>query len=115
MAATEITITGLSFNTAAAMPATAAVDATNGATIDFSGYEDRRILIIAENADTENAENVTIEMGTGIQGTADYTFSVPASGKYCCVVESGKFKNMSTGLVTITGTADVKIAAVALP
>jgi hypothetical protein len=115
MAATEITVTNLKFNTAEALPATAALDGTDGAVIDFSSAEDRRILIIIENSDSENAEEVTVKKGTGIQATGDHVVSVAASTTVCAVVESGKFKNMSNGLVNITGSSDVKVAAVALP
>jgi hypothetical protein len=115
MAATEITITNLKFNTAEALPATAALDGTDGAVVDFSSAEDRRILIIIENSDSENAEDVTVKKGTGIQATEDYVVSVAAGATVCTVFESGKFKDMSSGLVNITGSADVKVAAVALP
>lgn len=118
MAATAITNTVLSvFGTAAAMPATAAVDATDGALITCD-KADHKMLIIMENADTTNAETVTIKAGNGIQGAKDWTVSVPKSSTMVVTVESGFYKNVSgtnKGKIKITGTADVKIACVVLP
>lgn len=118
MAATAITNTVLSaFGKAEAMPATAAVDATSGALITCD-KTDHKMLIIMENADTTNAETVTIKAGNGIQGTKDWTVSVPKASTMVVTVESGFYKNVSganKGKIVITGTADVKIACVVLP
>ena len=46
MAATAVTNTSLKFNEAKTMPTAVAVDATDGAAVDFSSREDGRILII---------------------------------------------------------------------
>lgn len=117
MAATAITNTVLAFNTAAAMPATAAVDATDGALITC-GAADQKMLIIMENVDGTNAENVTIKAGNGVQGVADLVVSVAKSSTKVITIESGKYKNLTgtlKGKIKITGTADVQIACVVLP
>jgi hypothetical protein len=111
----EITITGLKFNEAAQLPATEAIDETGIATIDYGSYEDRRIAVMVENSDAENAQDVTVKKGTGIQATEDYVVSVPASSNIVLVLESGKYKDMSTAKVSIAGSTDVKVAAIALP
>jgi len=117
MAATVIVNTALSFNTAAVKPATAAVDAVDGALITCD-KADHKMLIIMENADVANSENVTIKAGNAVQGVADLVVAVAASTTKVITVESGKYKNVSgtnKGKILITGTADVKIACVVLP
>lgn len=117
MAATAIVNTVLGFNTGAAMPATAAVDAADGALITCD-KADQKMLIIMENADGANAEDVTIKAGNGVQGVNDLVINLAASQKKVVTVESGKYKNISgtnKGKIKITGTADVKIACVVLP
>ncbi len=117
MAATVIVNTALSFNAAGAMPATAAVDAADGALITCD-KADNKMLIIMENSDAVNPENVTIKAGNGLQGVADLVVEVAASTTKVITVESGKYKNISgtnKGKMLITGTADVKIACVVLP
>lgn len=117
MAATAIVNTVLNFNEGAAMPATAAVDAADGALITCD-KADHKMLIIMENADGANAENVTIKKGNGVQATADLVVALAASQKKVITIESGKYKNVSgtnKGKILINGTADVKIACVVLP
>lgn len=117
MAATAITNTVLAFNGAKIMPATAAVDATDGALITC-GAADQKMLIIIENSDSTNAETVTIKKGDGVQGVADLALSIPKSETHTIVVESGKYKNLTgtlKGKIKITASADVKIACVVLP
>lgn len=117
MAATAIVNTVLGFNTAAALPATAAVDAADGALITCD-KADQKMLIIMENADGANAENVTIVKGNGVQGVADLVVALAASEKKVITIESGKYKNLSgtnKGKIKVTGTADVKLACVVLP
>ena len=70
MAATPITVTALSFNTAADMPATAAVAANEGALIAFN-KADQKGLIILENSNTSATATAIISKGDGLQGTAD--------------------------------------------
>lgn len=118
MAATSVTNTSLKFNTAGDMPTAVAVNAADGAVIDFSNCEDGRILIILENASTAE-KTATIKAGDSIQGVSDLAVKIAASGKKIITVESGRFMNVSganRGCVVITGTdANVKVAAIELP
>lgn len=117
MATTNITNTSLKFNTAAAMPATSALDASGGCRISFKNREDARILIILENSATASKE-ATVKAGNSIQGVKDLTVSLDAGQKKVITLESGKYMNVSgtnAGYVVITGTADIKAAAVELP
>lgn len=117
MAATAIVNTILGFNVASVMPATAAVDAVDGALVTCD-KADHKMVIIMENADAANAENVTIKAGNGFQGTTDLVVALAASAKKVIVIESAKYKNVSgtnKGKILINGTADVKIACVVLP
>lgn len=118
MAITSITNTGLKFNAAKAMPVTAAVDATNGAKINFSAKEDSRILIIIENA-AAAAKSATVKAGNSIQGIKDLSISLLANEKKLVCIESGKYMNVSgtnSGYVIVKGEdANIKIAAVELP
>ena len=118
MAATKITVTKLKRNSASAVPATAAVDTSAGAELDLSGISDERLLIVLENA-ASAAKKATILKGNGIAGVADLEISVPATSKYCIVVESSKFKNVSgtnSGKMFIKGEdTNIKVAAVYLP
>ena len=50
MAATEITVTKIEKEKAIAIPATAAVDATDGAAVEWD-CADGKLLLIVENAD----------------------------------------------------------------
>ena len=119
MAATSITVTKLKRNTAFAVPATAAVNASDGAEIDLSGISDERLLIILENGSTSAEKTATIKMGNGIAGVSDLAVTLAASEKKCIVIESSKFKNVSgasAGKMIISGTdTNVKVAAVYLP
>ena len=116
-AATVITNTSLVLNTFAAMPATAAVEATNGALVTAAA--DHKMLLIAENASADTAKTVTVKAGNGIQGIADLAVSLGAATTKCVVIESMKFVNTSgtnKGKILITGTdANIKIACVLLP
>ena len=116
-AATVITNTALVLNTFATMPATAAVEATNGALVTAAA--DHKMLLIAENASADTAKTVTVKAGNGIQGLSDLALSVPAATTKCLVIESMKFVNTSgtnKGKILLTGTdANIKIAWFVLP
>ncbi len=117
MAIVAITKTELSRNTVSAMPATVAVDASDGASIAYD-KADHKILIILENA--AGAENTgSILAGNGIQGTSDLDFTLAANSTSCIVVESGKYVNASgtnKGKLLIEGAdANIKVACVVLP
>lgn len=119
MAAKTITSTFLDFNRAEAMPATVAVDAADGAVVDFSAASDARILLVLENADASGAKTATIKAGNSIQGVSDLEVSIAASGKMALVVESGAYMNVTgdnKGKVVILGTdTNIKVAAIVLP
>lgn len=115
-AATAITNTVLTLNTVAATPATAAVEATNGAHITAAA--DQKMLILLENATTAS-KTATIKAGNGLQGINDLAITLGNSEKKCIVVESMKYVNQSgtnKGKIIIIGTdANVKVACIALP
>ena len=117
MAATVITPVQLALNTAANLPTALAVDATDGALIDFN-VNDLKALVILENAATAE-KTATIKAGNGIQGVKDLTITLPASGKMCIRIESMKYRFVSgdkMGKVHITGAdANVKVGCVVLP
>ena len=119
MAITSITNKKLKLNTVEAMPTAAAVDATDGASVDYSNKSDGRILLILENAHGSASKTATIKKGNGLQGVADLEIEIASGAKKCIVVESGKFVNVSgtnAGKVIITGSsADIKVSAIELP
>lgn len=116
MAATAITNTVLTWNTSAAMPETAAVDATLGAYVTVTG---KRMLIILENVNTTTAKNATIVKGNGIFAGVDYVKEIPATEVHAVVIETGKFKLVSgdnKGKILIKGaSADIQVACIELP
>lgn len=123
MAATAITNLTLSaVNTAGTFPATAAVEADEGALITFS-KEDQKHLVILENTHVSvTAVTAVIKAGDGIQGTADLEITLAAAAKKCLVIESGRFKNVSgtnKGKVLIldndTTSTALQVACVVLP
>ena len=117
MAATAITKTELKFNTVAVMPTPAAIDGTDGATVEYDKADHKTLLIFTNAAAATKA--VKIKAGNGIQGVADLDFTLAANGTHCVVIESMKFVNVSgadKGKVIITGADNnVKVSAVVLP
>jgi hypothetical protein len=122
MAATPITATALTnFNIAAALPATAAVAANEGALIAFN-KADQKGLIILENSDATATATAIISKGDGLQGTTDLAVEIPPSGKKIVAIESMKYKIMTgdnKGKVLVMDTdttaTSLKVAAVFLP
>ncbi len=118
MAATTVVNTSLKFNEAQTLPAAVAVDATDGALVDYSNKEDARILLILENG-TTSENTVTVKAGDSIQGISDLTVTLASSEKKVITVESGKYMHVSgqnRGCILITaGNANVKVAAIELP
>ena len=118
MAATAVTNTSLKFNEAKTLPTAVAVDATDGAAVDFSSREDGRILIILENAAAAE-KAVTVLAGDSIQGVRDLAITLSANEKKVITVESGRYMHVSgdnRGCVIIKGAdANVKVAAIELP
>ena len=122
MGATAITATALSFNTAADMPATAAVGANEGALIAFN-KADQKGLIILENSDSSATATAVISRGDGLQGVADLSITIEPSETKVISIESMKYKFMTgettKGKVlvkdTVTTATTLKVAAVYLP
>jgi hypothetical protein len=114
MAATAITNTNLVWNTFAAMPATAAVDASDGVLITPTG-PDHKMLIIAESAEGADPKDVTIKGGDGPMAFGDLVYEVAAGATKIIAIESGRYLN-SDGKIEILGeSANIKIACVFLP
>lgn len=118
MAATNITVTKLSKETATNIPTATAVNASDGAVVPWD-EKDGKLLVILENADTSVAKKATIVNGGGLQGTGDLEQSIAASGKTVIVLDSGKYKQVTgdhKGKLWIKGAdANIKVAAIALP
>lgn len=95
-----------------------AMSLSAGATLETT-YADQKILLALVNADSSNAETVTIYHGDSIQGTQDLSISVAKSTTTYVMLESGKYKFLYhdglTNKYYLRGTADVKLAAVILP
>ncbi len=114
MAATVISNTVINkFNKYVTVTTAAACNATDGAVVNIAGAADQRVLLLITNADTANAEMVTIKKGSGLSATADLVISVPVSGVVAAVVESSGF--VTGGKITVTGSADVKVQTIVLP
>ncbi|MEL7569441.1 MAG: hypothetical protein AAGU14_02660 [Eubacteriaceae bacterium] len=115
MAVLNVTLTKIiAFEGAVEYTAPAAITAeADGAEFDCEGIPADKILLIIENADAENAEDVTIKKGEMLQATADLVISVPASKTYVVQIEGGKYLTLD-GKLVISGTTDLKIAAVAM-
>ena len=117
MAATEITITRVEREKVATIPATAAVDTTDGAALDWN-CADGKLLLIVENADSAAAKSATVVNGGGLHGMGDLTLSIAQSSKMAIVLDSGKYKQVSgayKGKLWIKGEdANIKVAAMEL-
>lgn len=118
MAIAEITNVDLVRNEAKELVDAAAVDAVDGARVDYTNRSDGRILLLLTNSNA-SAQKATIVQGNSLQGVEDLEISIPASKTVAIVVESGKFMNVSgdnKGYVIIKGeSADIKVQAVELP
>lgn len=119
MAVAEITNVDLVRNEAKELTDAVAVDATDGAKVDYTNRSDGRILLLLTNSNASSAKKATIVQGNSLQGVEDLEISIPANKTYVIVVESGKFMNVSgdnKGYVIIKGaSADIKVQAVELP
>ena len=118
MAQVEIINTKLKINEAGAMPTVAvATSATDGCTVDYTGKDDGKILLILENG---GASSITAKIlkGNGLQGTGDLSITLATGAKKVITVESGKFVNVfgaNKGKAIINGSTDLKVAAIELP
>ena len=117
MAATEITVTKIEKEKAIAIPATTAVDATDGAAVEWD-CADGKLLLILENADDTAAKSATVVNGGGLQGMGDLSLSIAQSSKTAIVLDSGKYKQVSgahKGKLWIKGQdANIKVGAMEL-
>lgn len=114
MAEVKVTPDKLVLNGGKTLSAGKALDAADGAYIDYTGKDSNIILLLTGSAE----DTVTIEMGDGIQGVADETVSVPGSGTVAVVLESGRFKKVSgqhKGYVHLKGAATTKVQAFESP
>ena len=122
MGATAITATALSFNTAADMPATAAVSANEGALIAFN-KADQKGLIILENSDATATATAIISKGDGLQSVADLSITIEPEETRVISIESMKYKFLTgettKGKVLVKDTdttlTTLKVAAIFLP
>ena len=117
MAQVAATNLKLKYNEAGAMPtASTASSATDGITVDYTGKEDGRILLILDSA--SGTITAKILQGNGLQGTEDLSVSVTAGSPKAIVIESGKFVNVkgaNKGKVIINGSTNLKVQAIELP
>ncbi|MFQ7004964.1 MAG: hypothetical protein ACLRRT_15625 [Ruthenibacterium lactatiformans] len=89
MAATAIALTKIPLNGGVELPATAALDGTAGAEIQFDG-QDTKIVILIENGGSSAGD--AFKAGNGIQGVADLVVNVANGKTKAVVLESGAFK-----------------------
>ncbi len=93
-----------------------ALDATDGALIEWD-ERDEKITLLIQNTAT-SASVATIKAGNGYAGVADLEVPVAASSFVILALDSARFKNVSgdmKGMVHITGPATIKVAAFKLP
>lgn len=90
-----------------------ALTAGTAAALEFSESDDKIVLVVQNSED--DATDLTVKAGNGIQGVCDLVLSVP-TGVSLLKLESGRFKNV-TGenkgkiVVVSTGTPSVGIVA----
>ena len=119
MAMAEVKNTELVRNEAKEIKTDVAVDASAGASIDYTNKSDGRILLMITNGNASAEKKATILKGNALQGTEDLEITIPAGKTYGIVVESGTFGNVygeNKGKVIIKGeSTDIKVQAVELP
>lgn len=82
-------------------------------TIPWAGQDEKMCLLITTTA---AGSTLTITKGTGIRASiGDLVLTLAASKTYAIVLDSMRFKNMSTGKVTITSTVADSAALIQLP
>lgn len=118
---TPVVLEGFNIFNLDALTFTQATSASDGFTIDVSGYADHNILMLFQNTNSgSTARTVTIKAGNGLQGTTDLASGNIAAGEVgAVVVESGHFLNVSgdnKGLIkAIPSNAELKMACIILP
>lgn len=75
------------------MEAGGAIDAADGAEIDYSGRDDKMMIMLLN--ETNSTATVTVKAGNGIQGVCDLTVELAEGGMATLALESGRFKNVS--------------------
>lgn len=83
---------------------------TDGVTIDYTGKDDKRVLLIIGGS---TAGSATIEVGDMLQGTEDLTIAVTTEEK-AIVIETGKFMK-NDGTIVIKGLSGMTVKAIELP
>lgn len=129
MAATNVTVKKLSFNTAAAPESAAALNSTDGALIPYTGKDHSILLIFSNTTSGAGAAtlDVVISKGNGIQATDDLKFEIATGATKCVTIESGKYMFVSgtkkgkvevkayTQASTPAGSAGISVQAIELP
>lgn len=113
MAATVITPVKVQKNTLFSFGTTKALSASDGGVIDYDGAVFDKLVLAVENASSSGAE-VTVKKGSGVFAGGDLEVSVPQSSTSYLVLEAGRFVN-DINQVIVSGTANLKLAAVILP
>ncbi len=113
MAATVITPVKVQKNTLFSFGTTKALSASDGGVIDYDGAVFDKLVLAVENA-SSSGEVLTVKKGSGVFAGGDLEVSVPQSSTSYLVLEAGRFVN-DINQVIVSGTANLKLAAVILP
>ena len=114
MAATVITPVKVQKNTLFSFGTTKALSASDGGVIDYEGAVFDKLVLAVENASSSGAEVLTVKKGSGVFAGGDLEVSVAQSSTSYLVLEAGRFVN-DINQVIVSGTANLKLAAVILP
>ena len=99
------------------MAAGGALDVADGAEIDYSGRDDKMLIMLLN--ETSSPVTVTVKAGNGIQGVCDLTVELASNAMATLALESGRFKNVSgpdKGKVILAASAaGVGVMAFKLP
>ena len=107
MAATEVTLAKAELNAGTDLAAAAALDATDGAYLPFTGQDTKTVILLTGSG------TAVVKAGDGIQAVNDLEVVVGANGTIV-ELDSGSFKitrGEHKGMVHITGPATVKAQA----
>jgi hypothetical protein len=121
MAAVNISLHKLSdYNLPSVAVATAnlvtALDASDGALVDFDARDNKILLLLQNSASSEST--ATIKAGNGLGGVNDLVITLPASSFVTLALDSSRFKFVTgenKGKIHLTGAATIKVAAFKLP
>ncbi len=104
----------MSSGSAAAITFTTGDHTTDGFAVDFSGKDNKTVILFNNSGSGAAAGTATVKAGSFIQGVKDISVTVPL-GLSACVLDSGYFKNTSKKVVVIPSAATIQCAAVTLP